>query len=104
MSSPINARGGAAIAGACRGRLLPGLRRQLDRLTVRRVARGLGPGVLALRQLVAADQALGGDQALERGEPVQVVGVAEIGVAGGLRGADLAGEGLGPLGPREVPG
>ena len=39
--------------------------------------------------------------ALQRGQPVGVVGVTEIGVAGGLRDTDLPCQRLGPFGPGE---
>src|SRR5262249_7527279 len=41
------------------------------------------------------------DQALERGEPVPVIGVAEVGIAGRLCALDLRGERRRPLGPGE---
>ena len=43
------------------------------------------------RSSLGADQALLGDQSLERAEPVVVVGVSPVGVAGGLGALDLPG-------------
>jgi hypothetical protein len=46
-------------------------------------------------------EVLGGDQGFQGGEPVVIVGVAVVGVAGGLGALDLGGEGGGPLAPGE---
>ena len=53
--------------------------RQLDRLAVRRAVGGVVPGVAVAVQQFAGRHALGGDEALQRGEPVLVVRLARIG-------------------------
>ncbi len=46
-------------------------------------------------------EAFGGDDALERGEPVVIIGLAGIGIAGGLRFFDFVAEGGRPFFPGE---
>src|SRR5271170_1621557 len=46
-------------------------------------------------------KALGGDDAFERGEPVMIIGLAGIGIAGGLRLLDLVAERCRPFFPGE---
>lgn len=75
--------------------------RQHDRLAVRRSRRGVGPGVFERVQLLGTAQAFVDDERLERVEPVRVVSVAAVGVAGGLCALDGPGQGLRPLGPAE---
>jgi hypothetical protein len=63
---------------------------------------GLAPSLLARGEVAGAEKVLGRDQTLQRGEPVVIVGVAEIGIATRLRRRDLAGEGGGPFAPGEA--
>ena len=76
------------------------LRLQLDRLAVRRAVGGVIPGVLIARERRRVGHALLGDEALERVEPVAVVGLAGVGIARGLRALDLVGERRGPFAAR----
>ncbi len=78
-----------------------GSRRELDGLSVRRAPRGLLPFPLAPRQRFRAREALGGRDALERGEPVPIILVAGVGLAALPDFADHGGKRLRPLGPRE---
>ena len=72
-------------------------------VAVRRRVGGAFPGVAVTGQGRRVGDAFLGDEAFERGEPVLVIGVAGIGVAGGLGALDLLGEGRGPFGPGEEP-
>ena len=73
------------------------LRPQFDRLAVRRAVGGVVPGVAVARERRRVGDALLGDQAFERGEPVPVIGVAGVGIAGGLRALDLLGRAPPPI-------
>src|SRR5438093_279113 len=77
--------------------------RELDRLAVRRRARGAVPLPLAFRQLVRENEALLGHEPLQRGEPVLVVAAAVVRLAALLRGRDLTGEQGRELLPGELP-
>src|SRR5215472_10868771 len=77
------------------------LRAQFDRRAVRRAVGGAVPGVAIARQHRFAGDALLREDALERGEPMAVVGVAEVGIARRLRALDLFAERGGPFAPRE---
>jgi hypothetical protein len=68
---------------------------------MRRAVGRVVPGVAIAREFVARARALVGHEAFERGEPVPVVGVAGVWIAGCLCGGDLRGERLGPLDPGE---
>src|SRR4249920_3423109 len=70
------------------------LRRQLDRLAVRRAVGGPVPGVAVAVQEFGRRDALGGDEALQRRQPMLIVGLAGVGIAGGLRALDLGAERL----------
>src|SRR5947209_6177243 len=74
---------------------------QFDRTAVRGAVGGAVPGVAGAREHRGAREALVRDEALERGEPVPVVGVAEVGIARRLRALDLLGECRRPLRPGE---
>src|SRR5229473_919045 len=78
-------------------------RPQLDRCAVRGAVGGVLPGVAITREAGGVGDALFGDEAFERGEPVPVVSLAGIGVALSLRALDLGGEGRRPFGPAEQP-
>src|SRR2546425_3810593 len=77
--------------------------RELDRLAVRRRARGPVPLPLALRQLVRENETFLGHQPLQRGEPVLVVAAAAVRLAAFLRGRDLTRELGRELLPGELP-
>src|ERR1700675_88025 len=68
---------------------------------MRRSLAGALPGVARARQHVPVGEAFGGDDALERGEPVMVIGFAGVGIAGGLRLFDLVAERRRPFLPGE---
>src|SRR5215469_16742409 len=72
---------------------------KLDRLAVRGAVGGAVPGIVVARKRLAAGDAGLGDQPLERGEPMMIVGLASVGIAGRLGALDLVGEGRGPLRP-----
>src|SRR5262245_53883489 len=74
---------------------------QLDRCTVRRAVRRAVPGVVMLRERQCRGEAFFGDDALQRGKPVTVVGLAGIRVACCLSLLDLLAERRGPLAPTE---
>src|SRR5512142_904223 len=95
-------RGGASPAEL--GTAAPGisakiLAPELDRLAVRRAVGRVVPGVVVARERVGRRHALGGDQPFQGGEPMVVVGLAGVGIAGRLGALDLPAERGGPLGP-----
>jgi hypothetical protein len=59
--------------------------RQLDWGAVRCAVGGALPGVAVARKLRLVAQALVGDQTLQRGEPMSVIGFPGVGVAASLR-------------------
>ena len=59
------------------------------------------PGVAVARERLLVGDALRGDDALERIEPVPVIGLAGIGIAGRLRALDLLAEHRRPFRPGE---
>ena len=61
---------------------------QDDRLAVRRLQRGLLPRIVPRAQLVGQDDALVGDELLERGQPVVIVATAVVGFATRFGGGD----------------
>src|SRR3954449_3484683 len=77
------------------------LRLELDRLAVRRAVGRMIPGMLVARKRCAIGHALLGDEALQRIEPVPIIRLARVGIAGALRALDLVGERGGPLRPGE---
>src|SRR6266700_8070028 len=83
--------------------LLEIFRAQLDRRAVRGAVGGVLPGAAITREAGGVGDALFGDQAFERGEPVPVIGLAGIGIARLLRALDLGGEGRCSFGPAEQP-
>src|SRR5262245_62632203 len=76
---------------------------KLDGLPVWSGARSSGPLRLAVEELAGRDQPLLGDQPLQRGEPVMVIGVTAVWIARGLSLLNLLREPLRPFRPREVP-
>jgi hypothetical protein len=67
-------------------------RPELYRDAVRRAVGGVVPGISVARERLRISHALIRDDALERIEPVPVIGLAGIGIAGGLRtNAELRG-------------
>ena len=78
-------------------------RLELDRHAVRRAVGGMVPGVAVARERGRVGHALLGDDALERVEPVPVIGLAGVGIAGRLRALDLVRQGRRPFGPGEQP-
>src|SRR6266567_5401836 len=92
-----------AASGECRiSRRRPKiLRLQFDWRTVRRAIGGVVPGIAIAVQGIGCRDALGGNQSLQRRQPVPVIGLASIGIAPCLRPFDFVGERLGPFVPRE---
>src|SRR5207253_3476863 len=88
------------------GRVL-GLRKilclELDRHAVRRAVRGAVPGIAIARQRTGVCYALLNYHALERGEPVPIIGLASVRVPARLRALDFGGQHRGPFGPGENP-
>src|ERR1700733_9950078 len=76
-------------------------RLELDRRAVRGAFAGVLPGVARARELLRVGDALLGDDALQRGEPVMIIGLAGVGIAGGLRLLDLVTERRRPFRPGE---
>ena len=74
---------------------------QFNRTTVWRAVRSMVPGFGITGKFGPRSRALAGNQRLERGQPVVVVGVAEVGIACGLRVADLLRQRIGPFIPSE---
>ena len=72
-------------------------------LAVRRAVGGVIPGVEVFPQRARVGDALLGDDPLQRREPVPVIGLAGVGIAGGLRLLDLVAEDRRPLRPLEQP-
>src|SRR6516162_11676362 len=76
-------------------------RLELDRRAVRGAFAGMLPRVAGARQLLRVGQSFGSDDALERVEPVMIVGLAGVWIAGGLRLLDLLAERRRPFRPGE---
>src|SRR5262249_59812757 len=76
-------------------------RLELDRRAVRRAVGGVVPGVAIARERPCVGHALAGDEPLERIEPVPVIGLAGVAIAGRLRPLDLLGERRRPFAPAE---
>src|SRR5579883_1000414 len=74
---------------------------QRDRRAVPGARAGAPPSLGGARQRRRIDEALGGDNAFKRGEPMAIVGLARVGIAGGLRFPDLLAKGLRPFLPGE---
>ncbi len=87
---------GKGMAGVC-GALTKIVRRQFDRLAMRRAVGGMVPGVAVTMPWSAMPNTLGGDEALQRRKPMRVVGLTRIGIAGGLRALDLLAKRLRPF-------
>src|SRR6516164_2406073 len=68
---------------------------------MRRALGRMAPRVLVTGQLVGRARTLGCDQRFEGGQPVAVIGIAEVSITGGLCHPDLPGERLGPFSPAE---
>src|SRR3954464_15454481 len=84
-------------------RLAKIFRLQLDRGAVRRAVGGVIPGVVVFPQRARVGDALFGDNALQRRQPVPIISFAGVGIAGSLRLLDLIAENCRPLGPLEQP-
>ncbi len=78
-------------------------RAQLDRLAVRGAVAGMVPGIAIAMQRVLCRDAFFSDDFLQRRQPVRVIGLAGVGIAGGLRALDLGGECCCPFRPCEQP-
>src|SRR5580698_7676597 len=74
---------------------------KLDRCAVRGAFAGVLPGVARALQLPRVGDALFGDDTLQRGEPMMIISLAGIGIAGGLRLLDLVAERRRPFLPGE---
>ena len=77
-------------------------RAQFDRSAVGRVPVGVDPGVLSRLERGRVSQALGGDQALQRGQPVLVISRAVVGLTARGGGPQFVGQRRGPLRPGEM--
>ena len=66
------------------------------------MAIGVGPGLLALQQGGGIGQAFGGDQALQRRQPMLVVVCAVVGLAAIFRGFEFRGQRRRPFFPCEM--
>src|ERR1700733_9088172 len=77
------------------------VRSQLDRRAVRRALAGALPGVARAAERRRVGEALLSDDALERGQPVMVISLAGIWIAGGLRLLDLVAQRRRPFLPGE---
>src|SRR5262245_43710606 len=89
-----------------RGALTRGLIREVfrledDRCAVCSALRRASPGVAITCERLRVCRAFRGDDALERVEPMQVVGLTGVGVAGRLRALDLLRQDVGPFRPSE---
>src|SRR5580704_8328873 len=74
---------------------------KLDRRAMRGAFAGMLPGVARALQLPRVGDAFFGDDALQRGEPVMIIGLAGVGIARGLRLLDLVTERCRPFRPGE---
>src|SRR5581483_5901863 len=74
---------------------------QLDRSAVRRAMRRAAPGIAIARQRLGAGDAFRRNERLERVQPVSIVGLAGVGIAGRLRPLDLGAECCRPFRPGE---
>src|SRR5437763_14316393 len=77
------------------------LRLERDRRSVRGALCCASPGIAIAREHLAIRHAFRSDNALKRIEPMPVIGLASIGIAGGLGALDLLREHCCPLRPRE---
>src|SRR5215471_15803880 len=68
---------------------------------MRRARAGALPGVTSTRQHVALDNAFFGEDSLERRQPVLVVSLTGVGIAGRLRFLDFVAKRRRPFGPGE---
>src|SRR5438270_12714185 len=68
------------------------LRLQFDRRTMRRAVGGVVPGIAVAMQGVQRRQALRRDQSLQCRQPMPIIGLARVGIAGSLRPLDLVGQ------------
>ena len=74
---------------------------QLNRLPMRRSVHGPLPGLEMFSERLGRGRAFFRDHAFESSEPVEIVSLAGVGIAGGLGFFDFLAEHGGPLGPRE---
>ena len=72
-----------------------------DRCAVGRAFRRASPGVAIACERLRVRRAFRGDDALERVEPMPVVGLTGVGIAGRLRALDLLRQDVGPFRPSE---
>src|SRR5438876_5706920 len=72
---------------------------QFDWRTVRGAIGGVVPGIAIAVQGIGCRDAFGGDQSLQRRQPVAVIGLASIGIAVRLRALAFVGKGSGPFVP-----
>src|SRR5208282_2463027 len=74
-------------------------RPQLDWRAVRGSRARAAPSLSGVGQHARVGKAFCGNDAFERGEPMVVIGLAGVGIAGGLRLLDLVAESGGPFRP-----
>src|SRR5580704_4920676 len=74
---------------------------KLDRRAVRRALAGMLPGMAGARELARVGDAFFGDDALQCSEPMMIIGLAGVGIAGGLRLLDLVAQRRRPFRPGE---
>src|SRR6185312_14608449 len=72
-----------------------------NRCAVGGALRRAGPGVAIARERLRVCRAFRGNDALERVEPMQVVSLTGVGIAGRLRALDLLRQDVGPFRPSE---
>src|SRR6202166_3004837 len=76
-------------------------RLELDRRAMRRSFASVLPGVARALKLPCVGDAFFRDNAFQRGEPMVIIGLAGVGIAGGLRLLDLVAERCRPFLPGE---
>src|SRR5258708_29500643 len=74
---------------------------QFDRRTMRRAVGGVVPGIAVAMQGIGGGDALLGNQAFQRRQPVPVIGLAGVGITAGLRACNFVGERCRPFVPGE---
>src|SRR5579863_5925485 len=77
------------------------VRTELDRRAMRRARARAAPSLSGARQRGRVGEVFGGHHALQCGEPMVIISLAGIGIAGGLRLLDLIAQHGGPFRPGE---
>src|SRR5260370_23542458 len=87
-----------ALTSSSRPKILP---LQFDRRTMRRAVGGVVPGVAIAIEGLGGRDAFRRDQSFQCRQPMPVIGLAGVGIAGRLRALDLIGKRRNPFVPRE---